>query len=145
MLTLLFATIHFTQDVIHQAEGANRYPIPVVIIAVSLYGTCMLSNRISGYVIMLFGGLIGIATLIIHSKGIVVNKSGGFFFIWTLLALSATGWFTATLSARGIWTTLRSGRRTLRAGDATQDVRRKDGADVVLYSNDAACLTARGS
>ena len=144
MLTLLFATIHFTQDVIHQAEGANRYPIPVVIIAVSLYGTCMLSNRISGYV-MLFGGLIGIATLIIRSKGIVVNKSGGFFFIWRLLALSATGWFTATLSARGIWTTLRSGRRTLRAGDATQDVRRKDGADVVLYSNDAACLTARGS
>jgi hypothetical protein len=61
---------------------------------------------------MLLGGLIGAGMIIVHSKGGVVSPSGGFFFVWTLFALSTTGWFTAILSARGIWTTLRSRRPT---------------------------------
>jgi hypothetical protein len=40
----------------------------------------------------------------------VVGKSGGFFFVWTLFALSTTGWVTILLAARGIGTTLRSRR-----------------------------------
>jgi hypothetical protein len=63
---------------------------------------------------MLFGGLIGAAMIILHSKGgVVISNSHGFFFVWTLFALSTTGWFTMILSARGIWTTLRSRRPTL--------------------------------
>jgi hypothetical protein len=38
----------------------------------------------------------------------VVGKSGGFFFVWTLFALSTTGWVTMILSARGLWTTFRA-------------------------------------
>ena len=60
---------------------------------------------------MLLGGLFGAAMIIVHSNGIVVGKSGGFFFVWTLFALSATGWVTMILSARGLWTTFRSRRR----------------------------------
>jgi len=112
LLTLLFTIVHLTQDVIYKAEGAVKYPIPVVIFAVWLYGTLMLSDRIWGYIIMLLGGLIGAAMIILHSRGGVVGNSEGFFFVWTLFALSTTGWFTAILSARGIWTTLRSRRRT---------------------------------
>jgi hypothetical protein len=52
--------------------------------------------------------------LIVHSKGIVVGKSGGFFFVWTLFALSTTGWVTMILSAHGLWTTLRSRRAAQR-------------------------------
>ena len=115
LLSLLFTIIHLTQDVMSKAEGAVRFPIPVVIFAVWLYGTLMLSDRIWGYIIMLLGGLIGAGMIIIHAKGLVVSKSGGFFFVWTLFALSTTGWFTAILSARGIWTTLRSRRPTLPA------------------------------
>ena len=115
LLTLLLTIIHLTQDVMLQAEGAVKFPIPVVIFAVWLYGTLMLSDRIWGYIIMLLGGLIGAAMIIGHSKGLVVGKSDGFFFVWTLFALSTTGWFTAILSARGIWTTLRSRRQTLPA------------------------------
>ena len=111
LLTLLFTIIHLTQDVILKAEGAVKFPIPVVIFAVWLYGTLMLSDRIWGYIIMLLGGVIGAGMIIIHSKGGVISNSGGFFFVWTLFALSTTGWFTAILSARGIWTTLR-GRRS---------------------------------
>jgi len=114
LLTLLLTIIHLTQDVMYQADGTNKIPIPVVIFAVWLYGTLMLSDRIWGYIIMLFGGLIGAAMIILHSKGgVVISNSRGFFFVWTLFALSTTGWFTAILSAREIWTTLRSRRRTL--------------------------------
>ena len=115
LLSLLLTIIHLTQDVILQAEGAVKFPIPVVVFAVWLYGTLMLSDRVWGYIIMLLGGLIGAGMIILHAKGLVVSKSEGFFFVWTLFALSTTGWFTAILSARGIWTTLRSRRRTLPA------------------------------
>ena len=72
--------------------------------------TLMLSDRVWGYVIMLLGGLFGAGMIIGDSNGIVVGKSGGFFFVWTLFALSTTGWVTVILSARGLWTTLRSRR-----------------------------------
>ncbi|HSJ65466.1 MAG TPA: hypothetical protein VK922_16355 [Gemmatimonadaceae bacterium] len=114
LLSLLFTIIHLTHDVLLQAEGAVLFPIPVVIFALWLYGTLMLPDRLGGYVIMLLGGVVGAGMIIIHSKGGVVSKSGGFVFVWTLFALSTTGWFTAILSARGIWTTLRS-RRSRRA------------------------------
>ena len=58
LLTLLFMTFHMTHDVIRQAEGSVKYPIPVVIFAVWLYGTLMLSDRVAGYIIMFVGGLI---------------------------------------------------------------------------------------
>jgi hypothetical protein len=110
LLSLLFTIIHLTQDVLLQAEGAVLFPIPVVVFALWLYGTLMLPDRLGGYIIMLLGGVFGAGMIIIHSKAGVVSKSGGFFFVWTLFALSTTGWFTAILSARGIWTTLRSRR-----------------------------------
>jgi hypothetical protein len=110
LLSLLFMTFHMTHDVIRQAEGAVLYPIPVIVFALWLYGTLMLSDRFWGYVIMLLGGLFAAGMIIVHSKGIVVGKSGGFFFVWTLFALSTTGWVTMILSARGIWTKFRSRR-----------------------------------
>jgi hypothetical protein len=113
LLTLLLTIIHLTQDVMRQADGTNKIPIPIVVFAVWLYGTLMLSDRIWGYIIMLFGGLIGAAMIIVHSRGVIISNSGGFFFVWTLFALSTTGWFTAILSAREIWTTLRYRRPTL--------------------------------
>jgi hypothetical protein len=115
LLTLFLTIIHLTQDVMRQPDGTNKIPIPIVVFAVWLYGTLMLSDRILGYIIMLFGGLIGAAMIILHSKGIVISNSGGFFFVWTLFAVSTTGWFTMILSAREIWTTLRSRRQTLPA------------------------------
>src|SRR5256885_5466423 len=103
LLTLLLIMFHLTDDVLLQAEGAVKYPIPVVIFVVWLYGTLMLPERVPGYVIMLLGGLIGAGMIVAHSKGGVVHKNGGFFFVWTMFALSATGLFTAILSARRLW------------------------------------------
>ncbi len=115
LLSLLLIMFHLTDDVLLQAEGAVKFPIPVLIFVVWLYGTLMLSDRVSGYIIMLLGGLVAAGMIVVHSKGGVVHKSGGFFFVWTLFALSATGWFTAILSVRGLWLTLRARRSGLSA------------------------------
>ena len=115
LLSLLLTIIHLTQDFMWEADRTNMIQIPVVVFAVWLYGTLMLSDRVWGYIIMFLGGLIGAAMIILHTRGGVISNSRGFFFVWTLFALSTTGWFTAILSARGIWTTLRSRRSTLPA------------------------------
>jgi len=117
LLSLLFMTFHMTHDVIRQAEGSVLYPIPVAVFALWLYGTLMLSDRVSGYIIMLLGGLIGAGMIVVHSRGFVVGNSGGFFFVWTLFAVSTTGWVTMILSVRGLWTTFRS-RREARVASA---------------------------
>jgi hypothetical protein len=116
LLTLLLLTFHMTDDVLLQAEGAVKYPIPVFVFVLLLYATLMLSDRVPGYVIMLLGGLVAAGMIVVHSRSGVVHKSGGFFFVWTMFALSATGWFTAILSARGLWLTLRARRAGLPAG-----------------------------
>jgi len=115
LLSLLLIMFHLTGDVLLQADGAVKFPIPVIVFVVWLYGTLMLSDRLSGYIIMLLGGLIAAAMIVVHSRSGVVHKSGGFFFVWTLFALSATGWFTAILSARGLWLRLRARRAGLPA------------------------------
>ena len=110
LLSLVFMTFHMTHDVIRQAEGSVLYPIPVAVFALWLYGTLMLSDRVSGHIIMLLGGLIGAGMIVVHSRGFVVGNSGGFFFVWTLFAVSTTGWVTMILSARGLWAKYRSRR-----------------------------------
>ena len=110
LVTLVLMLCHLTQDVLLQAEGAMKYPIPVVISVVWLYGALIWPDRVPGYVVMLLGGVIAAGMIVVHSRGYVVHKSGGFFFVWTLFALSATGWFTAILSARELWRALRARR-----------------------------------
>lgn len=118
LLTLLLLTIHLTHDTIRQAEGSVKYPIPVVVFSLWLYGTLMAPDRVWGYVIMLLGGLFGAGMIIVHAKGIVVGNSGGFFFVWTMFALSATGWVTMILSARGLWMAFRARRSQHRSASS---------------------------
>lgn len=115
LLSLLLLTFHMTHDVLRQADGSVLYPIPVFVFALWLFGTVALSGRVWGYAIMLVGGLFSAAMIVVHARGFVVDKAGGFFFVWTLFALSAIGWVTMILSARGLWSLFRS-RRAARAG-----------------------------
>ena len=102
LLSLLFMIVHLTQDTIGQAEGKMTYPVPVVILAVWLYATVRASDRIWGHLVILLGGLFSVGMMVVHAKGIVVSPSGGFFFVWTLFALSTTGWLTILLAARSL-------------------------------------------
>jgi hypothetical protein len=108
LISLLLTLCHMTSDVLDQAPGHVKWPIPVIVFVVWLYGTLMLSERVAGYIIMLLGGLIAAGMIVLHSPGFVVSKSGGFFFVWTLFMLGMTGWFTAILAAHALWTAFRT-------------------------------------
>lgn len=110
LLSLLLMIVHLTQDTIYQAEGSMTYPVPVVFLALWLYATLVASDRVWGYVMMLLGGLFSVGMIVLHARGIVVSQSNGFFFVWTLFALSTTGWLTIILAARAIGLAVRARR-----------------------------------
>ena len=111
LLSILFMTFHLTDDIIRGMEkGGVSTLIAVPIFVVWLYGTLVLAKRRSGYIIILLASLLGSAVPVIHmmGKGVgvgsnIANSSGGFFFVWTLLALGVTALFSVILSVRGLW------------------------------------------
>jgi hypothetical protein len=109
LLSILFITLHVTDDIVRGMEPGTLFDLIVVpILAVWLYGTLVLAGKRSGYVIILLGSLLGLLVPVIHMKGAgvggtIAKSSGAFFFIWTLIALSVTALFSVILSARGLW------------------------------------------
>lgn len=108
LLSLVLLMSHLTHDVLLQAEGHVKWPIPVVVFTVWLYAVLMLRDRVAGYVIMLLGGIFSAGMIVVHSRNFVVGQSGGFFFVWTMFALGATGWVTVILAARELWSAFRA-------------------------------------
>jgi hypothetical protein len=111
LLSILFMTFHLADDIIRGMEkGGVSTLVAVPILVVWLYGTLVLAERRSGYVIILLGSLLGLVVPVIHmmGKGVgvgsnIANSSGAFFFVWTLLALGVTALFSVILSVRGLW------------------------------------------
>lgn len=114
LLSILFGTFHLADDVARgMSPGGLSNLIAVVVCVVWLYGTLVLAGRRSGYVIILIASLLLLGVPVIHLReagiGFGTNRSGGFFFIWTLLALGVTALFSVILSVRGLWS-LRQGQ-----------------------------------
>jgi len=109
LLSVLFVTFHLTDDIVRgMEEGGTSNLIVIPILVVWLYGALVLGERRSGHVIILLGSLLGLLVPVIHMKGKgvggdIAKSSGGFFFIWTLIALGVTALFSVILSARGLW------------------------------------------
>jgi len=109
LLSIVFVTWHTADDIVRGMEPGTLFDLIVVpILVVWLYGTLVLAGKRSGYVIILLGSLLGLVVPVIHMKGAGVGgaiaaSSGGFFFIWTLLALGVTALFSVILAARGLW------------------------------------------
>ena len=113
LLSILLLSFHLTDDVLREGglavKGAWNL-VAVLILFVLLYGTLVLAERRSGYIIMLIGGLFGLGMPVIHmvlARTVVANElaraRGDYFFVWTLLAVGVTGLFSFVLSARGLW------------------------------------------
>ena len=113
LLSILLLTFHFTDDILREGgmalRGASNL-IALPILAIWLYGTLMLAQRRSGYIVMLVGSLVGLGMPVLHmvlAKTVVTNEiaraKGDYFFVWTLLALGVIGLFSFILSARGLW------------------------------------------
>jgi hypothetical protein len=112
LLLLLFLTFHLADDIVRGFEpgGLSNLVVTVLISVVWLYGTLVLAERRSGYIIMFLLSLFSLVVPIVHMKGRgvgvtsrIANSSGHFFFVWTLLAIGVIGLFSAILSARGLW------------------------------------------
>ena len=116
LLSILFMTFHLTDDIVRGFEpGGVRNVTGVLMLVVWLYGTLMLAERRSGYIIMLLVGLFAAAMPVIHMRGAhyveIARSAGGFFFVWTLWALGGLGGLTFVLSARGLWSLRRAQSR----------------------------------
>jgi hypothetical protein len=114
LLSILFGTFHLADDIARgMSPGGLGNLIGVVICVVWLYGTLVLAERRSGYVIILILSLLSMGVPVIHMRGVGIGfgttRSGGFFFVWTLLALGVTALFSVILAARGLWS-LRRGQ-----------------------------------
>ena len=112
LLSLLFLTFHLAGDIVYGFEpgGLSNLVGAVLISVVWLYGILMLSERRSGYIIMLLGGLLSMFVPYVHMKGKgvgvasrIANTSGHSLFVWTLIAIGVLGLFSAILAARGLW------------------------------------------
>ena len=113
LLSILFMTLHMTDDIVRGMEPGTLVDLVIVpILAIWLYGTLVLIDKRSGYAIILLGSLVSLIVPVVHMKGAgvggaIARSSGSFFFIWTLFALGVTALFSVFLSARGLWKHLR--------------------------------------
>jgi hypothetical protein len=110
LLSILLFTSHWVDEVARGMEPGGVSGLGgVLILVVWLYGTLVLAERRSGYIIMLLGSIGGLGVLVLHMRGAglvggrIANSSGVFFWVWTLIALGVTATFSGILSARGLW------------------------------------------
>jgi hypothetical protein len=112
LLSVLLFSFHLTDDIVCGMEpgGLSNLVGGSLIMVVWLYGALVLAERRSGYVIMLLGSLLAFGVPILHMRGKgvgvasgIANSSGGFRFVWMLIALGVTGIFSLILSVRGLW------------------------------------------
>ena len=109
LLSVLFMTLHLTDDIVRGMEPGTLQDLVVLpIVVVQLYGTLVLAGERSGYVIILVVSLLELVVPVVHVKGAgvggaIAQSNGAFFFIWTLLALGVTALFSVILAGRGLW------------------------------------------
>ena len=114
LLSVVLFTVHLAHDIVFGLDSMSRAGTFtfLLIVLVSLYGTVELAGRRSGYVVTLLLGIVAAGLPVLHTVGGPRSAARGFFFVWTLLALGATGAFGAVLSARGLWRAVRTGEGT---------------------------------
>ena len=108
LLSILFTSFHHADDVVRgMAPGKFSNLIPIFFLLVWLYGTLALAERRAGYVIILIASLLASGLPVVHMRGVGfgfgTTRSGGFFFVWTLIVLGATSLSSVILAARGLW------------------------------------------
>jgi len=117
MLSVLFFSLHWADEIARGIEpGTINAAGGFAILFVWLYATLVLADRRLGLVIILLGSLMASGVPLLHMSGaglvgkrIAPNTDGAFFWVWTNIALGASGMIAFALSVRALWS---SGRRT---------------------------------
>ena len=114
LLSVVLFTLHLAHDFVFGLDSMSRAETFtfLLIMLVSLYGTVELAGRRLGYVVTLLFGILAAGLPVLHTVGGPRSAGRGLSFVWTLLALGASGVFSAVLSARGLWSTTRGRSRS---------------------------------
>jgi len=115
LISIFLFTFHWAYEIANGWETGGVAGLGgILILLVWLYGTLVLRERRSGYIVMLVGGIFGLGVLILHmtGKGIVggriANSSGVLFWVWTLIVLGLSSSLAGILAVHGLWS-LRKG------------------------------------
>src|SRR5258706_3091107 len=69
LLSILLLTLHITDDIVRGISKAEPSNIALAVLLALLYGTLLLAERRSGYVIMLLVGVFAAGMTVIHMRG----------------------------------------------------------------------------
>jgi hypothetical protein len=117
LLSILLFSLHWADEVARGIEPGTISGIGgLLILSVWLCATLVLAERRSGLVLILLGSILASGVTVLHMQGrglvggrIAANSSGALFWVWTLIALNASGMLSFVLAARGLWS-LRRGQ-----------------------------------
>jgi hypothetical protein len=110
LLTILFLTLHFTDDVLRKSSGMDKPGFSglfvVLIVAAWLYSVLRLEGRRAGYIIGLLGAFMASFIALGHLTGVggdvfvsEIAASSGALFVWVVFVLGLTGILALIFSA----------------------------------------------
>lgn len=112
LLSILLFSWHWADEVARGLEPGTVSAVwGLLILAVWLSATLVFPDRRWGLVIILVGSILASAVPILHmqGKGLVLGRYGTtnanamFFWVWTNIALGASGMVSLVLSVRELW------------------------------------------
>jgi hypothetical protein len=118
LLSIVFFSMHWADEMARGLEpGTLSSAGGFLILAVWLSATLVFSDRVWGLIVLLLGSLLASGVPILHmqGRGLVLgryaNTNAMFFWVWTNVALGASGMVSLVLSVRCLWN-LRRERRS---------------------------------
>ena len=111
LISIVLFSLHWADEVARGIEPGNGSAVGgLVILAVWLCATLLLAERRLGLVLILLGALLAAGVPVLHMQGkgliggrIAASSSGALFWVWTLIALNASGTLSFVLSVRALW------------------------------------------
>jgi hypothetical protein len=123
LLSILLFSLHWADEVARGIEPGTVSAFGgLLILVVWLSATLVFAERRWGLVVILLGSILASGVPVLHMQGmglvggrIAANSSGALFWVWTNIALGASGMLSLVLSARALWSLRRSRLTTPRA------------------------------
>jgi hypothetical protein len=110
LLSILLFSLHWADEVARGLEPGTVSALGgLLILAVWLSATLVFAERRWGLVIVLLGSIVasGVPLLHMQGRGLVgsryANTGAMFFWVWTNIALGASGMLSLVLSVRALW------------------------------------------
>ena len=112
LLSIVLFSFHWADEIARGIEPGtiDRTWGGLLILGVWLYATLVHAERRLGLVVVLLGAILAAGVPVLHMSGhglvggrIAANSSGAFFWVWTNIALGASGMISLALSLHTLW------------------------------------------